>query len=129
MPDLSSPCGVWRLTVRRLGSFRARTDQFGVLARIESDGTVTVFAGGSTAAPSIGAWRSAGPGRVVMLAESFVTAPGGNTLGRLSVRAAAELTGDGVSCRARLQWQRIDLEGRPLAMPVHAEAEGTRLTP
>lgn len=129
MSDPSSPCGIWRLTVRRLGQPRGPTAQFGVFVRIEGDGTVWVLSGGSTAEPGFGGWRSAGPGRVVLVTESFVTGPGGSDRGRISVRAAAELIGDGRSCQVRLQWQRVDIDSCPLGVPVRAEAEGSRLAP
>jgi hypothetical protein len=127
--DHSSPCGIWRLTVRRLGPRSGPTTQFGVFVRIEADGTAWVLSRGSTAEPGFGGWRSAGPGRVVLVTESFVTGPGGSDRGRLAVQAAAELIGDGRTCQVRLQWQRIDVNSRPMGVPVRAEAEGSRLAP
>ena len=129
MSDLSSPCGIWRITVRRLGPRRDPTTRLGVFVRIEADGTVRVLSGSSTAEPGFGGWRSAGPGRVVLVTESLVTGPAGSYRGRLSVQAAAEMTGDGRSCQVRLRWQRLDADSRPLGGPVRAEGEGTRLAP
>lgn len=129
MSEPPSPCGAWRFTVRRLGATPGPADEIGVLARVEAGGIVTVFAGGLAVEPGIGGWRSAGPGRVVVVAEWFVRGPAGRAVGRLSVRAAAELSVDGRTCQARLQWRRVDLAGRPQGELVTAEADGTRLEP
>jgi hypothetical protein len=129
VPELPSPYGAWRLTVRRLGKPPADSDGFGVLARVEAGGTVTVFAGGQGGEPGIGGWKSAGPGRVVVLVEWFVRDTPGGTLGRLSVRAAAEMSADGRTCQARLQWRHLDLAGSPQGEAVTGEADGTRLEP
>jgi hypothetical protein len=115
--------------VCRLGASRGPADRIGALARIESDGAVTVFADGPAAEPGTGAWRSAGPGRVVLVVEWLVSSPFARSPGHVSVRAAAELSTDGRRCAVRLQWQRLDLDGRACGAPVRAQAEGTRLEP
>lgn len=127
--QLPSPRGAWRFTVRRLGSMTDATDKIGVLARVEAGGTVTVFAGGPAGEAGIGAWKPAGPGRVVVIVEWFVRSPSRGAVGRVSVRAAAELSADGRTCQARLQWRRLDLAGNPLGDAVTGEADGTRLEP
>lgn len=127
--ELPSPYGPWRLTVQPLGKPPADSDGFGVLARVEAGGTVTVFVGGPGGEPGIGGWKSAGPGRVVVIVEWFVRVAPAGTLGRLSVRAAAELSADGRTCQARLQWRRLGLDGRPQGEAVTGEADGTRLEP
>jgi hypothetical protein len=127
--ELPSPCGAWRLTVRRLGGGPEGTDGIGVLARLEAGGTVTVFLGGPAGEPGIGGWKSAGPGRVVAIVEWFVRDAPHGAVGRLSVRAAAEMSADGRTCQARLQWRHLDLAGRPEGEAATGEAEGMRLEP
>ncbi len=129
MSESISPCGLWRLVVCRLGSPGGSADRVGALARIDSDGTVKVFADGRTAEVGIGAWRAAGPGRVVLLVEWLVSSPVAKSPGQVSVRAAAELSTDGRRCAVRLQWQRVDLDGRACGAPVQAQAQATRLEP
>jgi len=101
----------------------------GVLARLEDGGTVTVFVDGRASQPGIGAWRSAGRGRVLVVAEWLMDVRPRHAHERLSVRAAAELSDDGNACHLRLQWQFLDREGTPVRAAVVAEAEGTRLEP
>jgi hypothetical protein len=127
--ELLSPCGAWRFTVRRLGRTAGATDTIGVLARLEADGTVTVFAGGPAGEPGLGGWKAAGPGRLVVIVEWFVRGASSPSAGRVSVRAAAELSADGRTCQARLQWRYLDLAGKQQGEPETGEADGARLEP
>jgi hypothetical protein len=124
-----SPCGLWRLVMCRLGASGGSADRVGALARIDSDGTVKVFADGGASAMGIGAWRAAGPGRVVLIVEWLVSSRVARPPGQVSVRAAAELSTDGRRCAVRLQWQRLDLDGQACGAPVQAQAQATRLEP
>ncbi len=128
MSESLSPCGLWRLVMCRLGAPGGSADRVGALARIDSDGTVKVFATGSASAMGIGAWRAAGPGRVVLIVEWLASSPAARP-GQVSVRAAAELSTDGRRCAVRLQWQRLDVEGQACGAPVQAQAQATRLEP
>lgn len=129
MPDPPSPCGAWRATVHRLGAEPEPDGGFGVLARVEEGGTVTVFLDGRSAQPGIGAWRSAGRGRVLVVAEWLLDTSPHQPHERLTVRAAAELSDDGRTCQMRLQWQSLTRDGVPLGAAVAGEALGTRLEP
>ncbi len=129
MSDPPSPCGVWRLAVRTLGVPHVVTDGGTALVRIEDGGTVTVHLAHHDRVPGMGAWRSAGPGRVVVVCEWFTLRPESGPPGRVSVRAAAELSPDGRTCRARLQWHHIGPDGAPRHGVVNAEADGMRLEP
>jgi len=111
MSEFSSPCGAWRLTVRRLGTTPEPTDEIVVIARIEAGGTMTVLTGGPAGEPRLAGWRPAGPRRVVLVAEWFVRDAAARAVGWVSVTAAAELSASGRTCRARLQWHHVDLAG------------------
>jgi hypothetical protein len=100
-----------------------------MLARVEDGGAVTVFVDGRAAQPGIGAWRSAGLGRVLIVAEWLIDSTPGRSNERLSVRVAAEMSDDGRSCHLRLQWQSLAPDGEPLGAAVTGEAEATRLEP
>ena len=113
----------------RLGASGGSSDRVGALARIDSDGTVKVFADGGAGATGIGAWRAAGPGRLVLIVEWLASSPVPRPPGQVSVRAAAELSTDGRHCAVRLQWQRLDLDGQACGAPVQAHAQATRLEP
>jgi len=125
--ELSSPCGDWRLTVRRLGTSPEPTDEMVVIARIDAGGTMTVLTGGPAGEPRFAGWRSAGPRRVVLVAEWFVRDAAARAVGWVSVTAAAELSASGRTCRARLQWHHVDLAGLPHGATATGEADGTRL--
>lgn len=114
--------------MRRLGGTPGPSDDIGVLARVEVGGTVTVLVSGVATELGIGGWQAAGPGRVVLVAEWLVRGVG-RRAAVLSVRAAAELSPDGRTCQARLQWRHLDLTGAPQGVAVTAEADGTRLQP
>jgi hypothetical protein len=129
MSEPPSPYGAWRLIVRRLGSAPDATDGIGVLARVEAGGTVTVFAGEPCGEPGIGGWKLAGPDRMVVIVEWFLRDVSRLAVGRVSVRAAAELSADGRTCQARLRWRRLDLAGSAVGEAVTGEADGTRLQP
>ena len=129
MTDPLSPCGVWRLVLRRLGASPGGVDGTAVLVRVEADGTMTVYLARPAPTPGIGVWRSAGRGRVVMVCEWFTDPTDGRLPGRVSVRAAAELSDDGRTCQARLQWHYIDEAGASTCDPVIGEASGWRLEP
>ena len=128
MSELSSPCGAWRLTVRRLGTTPEPTDEFAVVARIEAGGAITTVRGGPAGEPRVAGWRSAGQRRVVLVAEWLVRDAAGRAIGRVCVSAAAELSVDGRTCQARLRWRHVDLAGRPAGATATAEAAGTRLS-
>jgi len=127
MSEFSSPCGAWRLTVRRLGTTPEPTDEIVVIARIEAGGTMTVLTGGPAGEPRFAGWRPAGPRRVVLVAEWFVRDAAARAVGWVSVTAAAELSASGRTCRARLQWHHVDLAGLPHGATATGEADGTRL--
>ena len=127
MSELSSPCGDWRFTVRRLGTGPEPTDEMVVIARIEAAGTFSVLTGGPAGEPRFARWLSAGPRRVVLVAEWLVRDAAARTVGWVSVTAAAELSASGRTCRARLQWHQVDRAGRPHGATATGEADGTRL--
>ncbi len=93
-----------------------------MLARIAADGSATVFVhpdGG----PRSASWRSAGPRRVLLVAEWL----GSDGAGRVCLQAAAELSSDGRTCQARVQLRHVDLNGAPRRATETGEAEGRRL--
>ena len=128
MSDTWSPLGSWRLTVRRLGDALGGDEgPVEILARVDVGGALTVVVAGRANDPGLGAWRAAGPGRLVLVAEWFVADIEGSTGGLLVVRAAAELSSDGGRCAARLLGQRFAADGLPLHPAVSGEAVGARI--
>jgi len=125
--ELESHCGLWRFTVRRLGTTLESTDVIVVLVRIESGGTLAVLAGCPAGEPRVARWRPAGPRRVVLVAEWLARDPAGRVVGHVSVRAAAELSADGRTCQARLRSRHVDLAGLPHTATVAVEADGRRM--
>jgi hypothetical protein len=118
-----SPCGSWRFRVRRLGAKQWPADEFVVLARIAAGGTATVFACDPVGGPRSANWRPAGPLRMVLVAEWLAS----DGAGRVCIQAAAELSPDGRTCQARVQWRHVDVNGAPLRMTETGEADGKRL--
>jgi hypothetical protein len=129
MPDAASPRGTWRATVHRLGGEPGPTTDVGMLARVDESGAVTVFVEGRSARPGIGAWRSVGQGRVLVVVEWLAETTPLGVHDRLSVHAAGELSEDGRTCHLRMQWQRLASGGRPVGAAASGEAEATRLDP
>ena len=113
--------------MRRLGTSPEPTDEMVVIARIEAAGTFSVLTGVPAGEPRFARWLSAGPRRVVLVAEWLVRDAAARTVGWVSVTAAAELSASGRTCRARLQWHHVDLAGRPHGPTATGEADGTRL--
>jgi len=129
MPDPASLCGTWRATVHRLGGEPGLTTDIGMLARVDESGAVTVFVDGRSAQPGIGAWRSVGHGRVLVVVEWLAETTARRVHERLSMHAAGELSVDGRTCRLRMQWQLLARDGLPVGTAASGEAEATRLDP
>jgi hypothetical protein len=118
--------GEWRLTVRRLGPGPGQTpEQVNVVVQLDAGGGLTAAVAGRVGDPGRGTWRSAGPGRLVLVVEWLMVDEAGRADGLLVVRAAAELFDGGRRCWARLLGQRIPADGRPLHRAVAGEASGT----
>ena len=90
---------------------------------------MTVFLDGRSTQPGIGTWRSAGRGRVLVIADWLLDTSSHQPHERLSVRAAAEVSEDGRTCQMRLQWQSLTRDGVQLGAAVAGEAVGARLEP
>ena len=88
---------------------------------------MTLIAGAPAGEQPIASWRSAGPRRIVVVADWCVRDAAGRPVGRVSVQGAAELSVDGQTCQARVQWRHVDLSGLPHGGALTGEADGERL--
>lgn len=129
MEDPLSPRGEWRLTVRRLGGFPTSPGEVDVFARLDALGGLTAVVAGRPVDLGRGAWRCAGPGRLVLAVQWFEADLAGRTGGLLVVRAAVELSADARLCSARLLGRRFALDGRQVHAAVPGEAVGVRIGP
>jgi hypothetical protein len=130
MPEPSSPLGAWRLTVRQLGGSPTTNEgEVDVLAQLNGGGGLTVVLAGRTGDPGLGIWSGAGPDRLVLVAQWFVTDEAGRTGGLRVVRAAVELSADARLCWVRLLGRRFAPDSRQLHPAVSGEAVGVRIEP
>ncbi len=129
VPDPVLASGAWRLAGRRLGDREGPGGEFCALVLLTADGTLSVSVDDATGATGIGGWRSAGDRRLVAHVELFLRDPTLRGPDRVVVRAAAELSPDGVSASVRLRWRLVARRGGAAGPAVGCEGRAERLQP